>query len=207
VRVGCGAARITRGADGVHVTGTDGTTDRFDEVVLACHADDAMALLADSEGAEARALSAIRYSTNNVVLHRDPRFMPKRKHCWASWNYHSDGKGDEPAISLTYWMNLLQSIDPAYPVFVTLNPSEALPAESVFNSHVFHHPIFDNGAVAAQRALRAIQGERHTWFCGAHMRHGFHEDGLMSAMDVAERLGAPAPWVSVATAGLSAAAR
>ena len=92
-------------------------------------------------------------------------------------------------------MNLLQSIDEAYPVFVTLNPASSIPEENMFNRHVFHHPIFDTAAIAAQQQLRGLQGLRNVWYCGAHMRHGFHEDGLMSAMDVAARLGAPAPWV------------
>jgi len=195
VRLGCGATRVERLARGVRVTDQSGAVEAYDHVVFACHADEALALLADAGDAERSALSAIKYSRNVVVLHKDPRFMPKRRRCWASWNYHSDGKGEESAISLTYWMNLLQSIDEAYPVFVTLNPASEIPDENVFDSHVFHHPIFDTAAMTAQTRLRAMNGQRGTWFCGAHLRHGFHEDGLMSAMDVAEALGAPAPWL------------
>jgi len=196
VRVGCGVARVERLARGVRVTDATGAVEDYDHVVFACHADEALSLLPDAGDAERSALSAIKYSRNVVVLHKDPRFMPKRRRCWASWNYHSDGQGEEPAISLTYWMNLLQSIDEAYPVFVTLNPATPIPSENVFDAHVFHHPIFDTAAVAAQVRLKRMQGQRGTWFCGAHLRHGFHEDGLMSAMDVAERLGAPAPWLA-----------
>ena len=196
VRVASPIVGVERDARGATVRDAHGNAERYDQVVFACHADEALAMLAEPSDAERSALSAIKYSRNVVVLHKDPRFMPKRRRCWASWNYHSDGNGDEPAISLTYWMNMLQSIDEDYPVFVTLNPSSEIPDENVFDRHVFHHPIFDTAAVAAQGRLRAMQGQRGTWFCGAHLRHGFHEDGLMSAMDVAHALGAPAPWVA-----------
>ena len=195
VRLECGATGVQRVVRGVRVLDAKGGAEEFDHVIFACHADEALALLSDADEHEKSTLSAIKYSRNEVVLHKDPRFMPKRRRCWASWNYHSDGEGDEAAISLTYWMNLLQSIDEAYPLFVTLNPASSIPEENVFNRHVFHHPIFDTAAIAAQQRLRGLQGLRHVWYCGAHMRHGFHEDGLMSAMDVAARLGAPAPWV------------
>jgi predicted NAD/FAD-binding protein len=121
-------------------------------------------------------------------------FMPKRKDCWASWVYHSDGRGEEPAITVTYWMNLLQSIDHNYPLFVTLNPAQSIPREHVFDENVFMHPVFDTAALQAQSALKAMQGNRHTWFCGAHLGHGFHEDGLVSALNVAAGLGVTAPW-------------
>ena len=120
--------------------------------------------------------------------HKDlPAFMPKSRRCWASWVYHAeDSTLDRPAVSLTYWMNSLQGIEEKYPLFVTLNPSRTIAPEHVFDRHVFMHPVFDFGAFEAQAALRSMQGRRNTWFCGAHLGHGFHEDGLTSAIRVAE---------------------
>lgn len=200
VRLGCGAAQVWRDANGVTVRDTKGGTDRFDQVIFACHADEALALLGDPDTAEQKALSAIRYQRNLAVLHCDTRVMPKNRPCWASWVYHADGEGDEPKISVTYWMNSLQGIDQRYPLFVTLNPNREIADDCVFDRHVFDHPVFDFGALAAQQSLKQMQGARNTWFCGAHLGHGFHEDGLVSAMRVAEALGAPAPWTGLAAA-------
>ncbi len=196
VRTNCAAAEVRREGGSVLVKDIHSRLDRYDEVIFASHADETLDLLADAETAEREALGAIKYQQNRVILHKDPRFMPKRRACWASWIYHSQGLGEEPAIAVTYWMNLLQSIDSDYPLFVTLNPQSEIPSEHVFDEHLFDHPVFDTGAVAAQEKLKALQGVRNTWFCGAYMRHGFHEDGLVSAMDVAAELGATAPWLA-----------
>jgi hypothetical protein len=198
IRLGAGATRVTRDAEGVGVRDAQGNTERFDEVVFACHADEALAALSDPSPEERKALGAIRYQRNLAILHRDANVMPKNRPCWASWVYHADGDGDEPEISVTYWMNSLQGIDARYPLFVTLNPNREIAEADIFDRHVFDHPVFDFGAMAAQSALKKMQGERNTWFCGAHMGHGFHEDGLVSAMRVAEALGAPAPWTDAA---------
>jgi predicted NAD/FAD-binding protein len=194
----CGAARITRHGDAVEVRDTRGETRHFDQVVFACHADEALALLADPNDQERRALGSIRYQRNLAILHSDPRLMPRNKPCWASWVYHADGDGEEPEISVTYWMNSLQGIDERYPLFLTLNPNKEIAEDKIFDRHIFDHPVFDFGALAGQAALRQMQGVRNTWFCGAHLGHGFHEDGLVSAMRVAEALGAPAPWSEAA---------
>jgi predicted NAD/FAD-binding protein len=196
VRTNCGAMEVRRERSGVRVKDVQGNWDRYDEVVFASHADETLALLGDAETAEREALGAIRYQRNRVILHKDPRFMPRRKACWASWVYHAEGPGEEPAIAVTYWMNLLQGIDQDYPLFVTLNPQSEIPSDQIFDEHLFDHPVFDTAAIAAQEKLKAMQGVRNTWFCGAHMRHGFHEDGLVSAMDVAAKLGAAAPWLA-----------
>jgi len=116
--------------------------------------------------------------------------MPRRKRCWASWVYHSDGGGDDAAITLTYWMNRLQNIDRNYPLFVTLNPTHEIADEHVFDEHVFTHPVFDQAAVAAQARLEAMQGARNTWYCGAHLGYGFHEDGLVSGLKAANGVNA-----------------
>jgi uncharacterized protein len=193
---GVGAAWVERLATGGHVRDTTGNHATFDHIVFACHTDEALALLADPSDAERQALGAIRYQENIAILHKDPQFMPKRRRCWASWNYHAGAEGKEQLVTLTYWMNRLQSIDERYPLFVTLNPSSNIADEDVFDRTIFHHPVFDTGALLAQRSLAAMQGQRNTWYCGAYMRHGFHEDGLMSAIAVAEGLAAPIPWRS-----------
>jgi predicted NAD/FAD-binding protein len=194
VRLNCGAARVIRNAHGAVVTGTDGSQTAFDQVVFACHGDEALALLADADARERSALSAFRYQRNVAVLHRDSSVMPRAKNCWASWIYSSDGDMMEPKLSVTYWMNLLQGIPGDTPLFVTLNPKRPIAADKIFDSHEFFHPVFDHDALAAQDRVQAMQGSRNTWFCGAHLRHGFHEDGLASAVHVARLLGANTPW-------------
>jgi predicted NAD/FAD-binding protein len=155
-------------------------------------------MLADADAAERANLGAIRYQRNLAVLHKDPAFMPRNRRCWASWVYHAGHAAQDAGLCVTYWMNSLQAIDERYPLFVTLNPTRPIPDTHVFDRHAFDHPVFDFGALSAQVRLEAMQGRRHTWFCGAHLGHGFHEDGLVSAMRVAERLGSPAPWTGTA---------
>jgi predicted NAD/FAD-binding protein len=194
IRTGCRAARVTRFYGGVRVIDQRGRSENFDHVIFACHGDEALAALADAGQAEREALGAFRYQRNDMVLHKDTSVMPRRRRVWAAWNYRSDGEGEEAAVSVSYWMNRLQGIDPACPIFVTLNPARHIPVEHVFDRHVFDHPVFDLAAMAAQTRLQMMQGARNTWFCGAHLRHGFHEDGLWSAVNVATRLGATVPW-------------
>jgi predicted NAD/FAD-binding protein len=196
IRTSCGARRVVRGRGHVTICDACGNESRYDKVIFACHADEALATLADPSEQESRALRAIGYQRNIAILHKNASFMPRSRRCWASWVYHSDHPAaDEPAISLTYWMNSLQGIRENYPLFVTLNPSRAIAPEDVFDTHVFMHPVFDFAALEAQVVLRGMQGQRNTWFCGAHLGHGFHEDGLVSAMHVAAALGVPAPWL------------
>jgi len=195
IRTGCAAVQVTRSHGGAEVLDQHGNREHYDQVVLASHSNETLKLLADASWAERTALSAIGYQRNRVVLHSSPQFMPKRRRCWASWNYHSNGAGDETAISVTYWMNRLQSIDERCPLFVTLNPTHEIPADRIFDEHDFDHPVFDTKALAAQSQLKALQGVDNTWFCGAYMGHGFHEDGLVSAMNVATGLKAPIPWL------------
>jgi predicted NAD/FAD-binding protein len=194
VRAGSGVAAISRTRKGIRVRDVSGHEDMFDHVVLASHADESLHLLTDVTEEERATLGAIPYQKNRAVLHKDPQFMPKRRRCWASWVYHSDGTGREGAICVTYWMNRLQAIDERYPLFVTLNPTREIPAEMVFDEHVFQHPVFDRSALRAQEHLKAMQGTRNTWFCGAWLGHGFHEDGLVSAILVGEALDGFIPW-------------
>jgi predicted NAD/FAD-binding protein len=194
IRTNCGAAAITRRDGKVQIRDTQGETSIYDEVVLACHGNEALGLLQDVSNDERAALSPFRYQKNTAVLHRDTKVMPRRKRCWASWVYTSDGHSDDPRISVTYWMNSLQKIDPRHPLFVSLNPNREIPEHLVFDRHEFEHPVFDAAAIAAQPMVQALQGMRQTWFCGAHLRHGFHEDGLVSAVTVARLLGSAIPW-------------
>ncbi len=195
IRTGCAAVRVTRSRNGAQVRDEHGNCADFDHVVLASHANETLEILADSSWVERKALSEIGYQRNRVILHKNPQFMPRRRRCWASWNCYSDGSGDESEISVTYWMNRLQSIDERYPLFVTLNPTREIPADDIFDVHEFFHPVFDRAAVAAQSRLNGLQGTNNTWFCGAYTGHGFHEDGVVSAMRVAAGLRVSVPWL------------
>ena len=194
IRTNCGAAEITRTNSKVQIRDTQGGFETYDQLVMACHGNEALALLKDCAPAERAALSAFRYQKNIAVLHRDQGQMPKRKRCWASWVYTSDGDFMNPSISVTYWMNRLQGIDATRPLFVSLNPKTEIAPDLVFDRTEFDHPVFDAAAIASQTRIAALQGTNSTWFCGAHLRHGFHEDGLWSAVTVARRLGARVPW-------------
>jgi len=194
IRVGCGAAEVQRTAKGVMVHDTRGGTESFDHVVMAGHANDTLSLLKDADETEQDTLGAFRYQENRAVLHRDTSVMPRRLKCWASWVYHAEGSMEEARISVSYWMNHLQGIDGRFPLFVTLNPNRSFAPGEVFDEHVFHHPVFDATALRAQPRLMRLQGHRNVFYCGAHMRNGFHEDGLWSAVQVARSLGVPLPW-------------
>lgn len=174
------------------VTTQDGDAQTYDEVVIAAHADEALAMMDAPTDAERAVLGAFRYQKNTAYLHRDTTIMPRRKACWASWNYHADGTN---GVAVTYWMNRLQNIDERYPLFVTLNPAQPIAPERIFNVHPFTHPVFTNEAVAAQARIPEIQGKRGLWFCGAYQRNGFHEDGLWSAVRVAQMMGVRVPWL------------
>ncbi len=194
VRLGACVTAVHRDASGVEVVDADGRRERFDHVVIAAHAPDALAMLADADANEMDVLGACGYSANDVILHRDPRLMPKRKDAWAAWNFLREGTDATRKVAVTYWMNALQAIDPARPVFITLNPPFEPDPALVFGRYSYDHPQFDLAALEARDKLGTIQGRRRTWFCGAWTRHGFHEDGLVSGLNVAAALGASAPW-------------
>jgi predicted NAD/FAD-binding protein len=197
LRIGTPVTSIVRDRDGVLVIDASGAREWFDEVVLACHSDQALDLLVDASREERDVLSAIRYRANDVVLHRDDRLMPKRRAVWSAWNYLGSRKDPEAGsrdVAVTYWMNALQGIDPARPLFITLNPPIEPDPAKVFRRFSYAHPQFDAAALQAQRRVLSLQGRRRTWFCGAWTGHGFHEDGLSSGLDVAERLGGQVPW-------------
>jgi len=160
--------------------------------VMATHSDQALALLSDADDHERRSLKAIRYKPNEAVLHADASLMPTRRRCWAAWNYAEPAGAAADAISLTYWMNALQPIPMDDPLFVTLNPTRPIREHLVHDTVTFAHPQYDRAALAAQAEIAARNGARGTWFCGAWMRNGFHEDGYASALDVVRAIAAGA---------------
>lgn len=180
-----------QGQAGVMVD-TDAGSERFDEVVLACHADQALALLADPTPGERSVLGAIRTHANRAVLHTDASVMPTPRRAWAAWNYERAGAlaQEQAAVCLHYWINRLQPLPWRQPVIVSLNPARPIDETRVLGEWTYRHPVFDLAAIDAQRRLPQIQGRAHLWFCGAWTRYGFHEDGLSSALEVASMLGA-----------------
>ena len=171
---------------------TDLGEERFDDVVLACHSDQSLALLADALPAERAVLSAVRYHPNRAVLHTDASLLPRAPRAWAAWNYaRASASGDEQAgVCLHYLINRLQPLPWKQPVLVSLNPDPARPPDpaQVIASIDYSHPVFDLAATRAQQQLPGVQGMAGVWFCGAWTRYGFHEDGLVSALDVVRRL-------------------
>jgi predicted NAD/FAD-binding protein len=195
IEMNAAVAGIARHRHGVEIALRDGRRGRFDHCVVAAHADAALGMLADPSLEERRLLGAFAFQPNRAILHRDPALMPRRRACWASWNYIADGALDGGvSVFVTYWLNRLQNLDPATPLFLSLNASRRPRDEAVIAEFTYDHPQFDAAAIAAQVALHRIQGARNTWFCGAWTGYGFHEDGLRSGMAVAAALGVEAPW-------------
>jgi predicted NAD/FAD-binding protein len=195
VRLNTAATQVRRTADGVIVRDSRGFEEHFDQVIIASHAPDALAILQTPDPEEQALLLAIRYAPNRAWLHRDTRLMPSRESAWGSWNYvtDSDGKTD-PYV--TYWMNNLQGIDAARPLFVSLNGPAPDPALT-FGSFDYDHPQFDTAALAAQRRFGRIQGRGGVWYAGAWLGYGFHEDGVTSGVKAALALGGKVPWTFV----------
>ncbi|ABC21527.1 NAD(P)/FAD-dependent oxidoreductase [Rhodospirillum rubrum] len=194
-RLGIGARRIFRDAQGVRIEATDGGITRHDHVLIATHADQALAMLGDPSAEEARLLGPFAYQANDVWLHQDDTLMPRRRRAWAAWNALTDRRSPDSPPTVTYWMNRLQGLDPAHPVFITLNPSHAPAADSVLGRYAYDHPLFTLATIAAQKELWRLQGVQRTWFCGSYFGAGFHEDALQSGLLAAERLGGVRrPW-------------
>jgi len=187
IRLNCPVQRVERQADGVTVISSAGS-EFFDEVVFACHSDQALRLLAAPSLREREILGALRYADNDVVLHTDTRLLPSRKLAWASWNYRLGGQLEQPA-ALTYNMNILQGIEAPQTFCVSLNQTAAIDPTRILARHTYAHPQYSLAATAAQQRWNEISGLQHTHFCGAYWASGFHEDGVVSALRVAESFG------------------
>ncbi|SNS93751.1 NAD(P)/FAD-dependent oxidoreductase [Tropicimonas sediminicola] len=188
IRLATSVAGVRRQFERVELRCEGGDWESFDEVVFATHSDDTLRLLTDAAPAERSALSAIAYQPNEVILHADPSVMPRRRRCWSAWNYAETRERDTDRIDLTYWMNALQPIPADDPLFVTLNSTRPIREDLIHDQTVLRHPVYDLGAFAAQKELAERNGTNRTWFCGAWMKNGFHEDGLASAAEVAEAI-------------------
>src|SRR5579875_175613 len=186
-RPGCPVHALHRDAAGVEVKHAAGR-ERFDHAVLACHSDQALAMLADASEAERAVLGAIPYQENDVVLHTDARLLPRKRKAWAAWNAAIPREAGA-ACTVSYCMNLLQGLDAPEPFVVTLNRTGAIDRAKILRRMRYHHPVYTHAAVAAQRRKAEIQGVRRTWFAGAYWGFGFHEDGMRSGVDVAHALG------------------
>ncbi|MBL8655148.1 MAG: FAD-dependent oxidoreductase [Alphaproteobacteria bacterium] len=189
-----GAVQLRVEADGgVKVRDAAGGLRRHDRVLLACHADEALALIENPTAAERDILGSFAFQPNLAILHQDEGLMPKRKLAWASWNYLAESGGNAH-VSVTYWMNKLQNLDRDVPLFVSLNPIRAPRPETVLAGFEYMHPAFDTATLKAQARLHEIQNKRGLLFAGAWSGYGFHEDGLRSGLDAAEMLGVRRPW-------------
>lgn len=188
--------QVVRDDDGVLLTAA-GASERFDQVIFACHADTTRAILADPDGDETAILSAFDFQPNRAILHTDAALMPKRRSVWSSWNYQADRAVlSDQRVAVTYWMNRLQNIAGDTEYFVSLNPLAEPAADKVIAEIDYDHPIFNGDAITAQGRLQEIQGRRGAWYAGAWCGYGFHEDGLKASTRVAEGLGVSAPWLA-----------
>ncbi len=191
-RLEAGVVSVRRDRAGAWLRSASGV-ERYDAIVIATHANDALALLEDPSAEERRLLGAFRYTKNFAVLHTDAALMPRRSGLWASWNYVGDNPDGGCIVS--YWMNRLQRIASREQIFLTLNPRMLPREENVLYQTVYEHPLFDAAAIRAQEQIWSLQGVRNTWYCGAHFGAGFHEDGLQAGLAVAEQLGGVRrPW-------------
>jgi predicted NAD/FAD-binding protein len=181
--------RIERDAAGVNVV-TDSGAERFDKVVLATHSDESLALLGEPSNTERQVLGAIRYQANRAVLHTDASVLPSQKLAWAAWNYEraQDAGHESTRVCLHYLLNMLQPLPFSQPVLVSLNPVRDIARTHIMGEFDYAHPVFDLAAIRAQRDVPALQGQFHTYFCGAWTGYGFHEDGLKSGLHAASLL-------------------
>lgn len=207
IRLACPVAGITRDEQGLTVLHAAGA-ERFDQVVMACHSDQALKILgATASHGQREVLSAIRYQPNRALLHTDPALLPRNPKLWSAWNYFAgNGTPGEQPVGVSYLINRLQPLPFETPVVVTLNPAREPDPAKVIAAFDYEHPIFDAAAIAAQQDLAAVQGEGGIWLAGAWGSYGFHEDGLKSALRVANGLGAEAPWQGASAAAARAAA-
>jgi hypothetical protein len=184
IRLGAPVGAVRRANNGVTIKAQGSEWEAFDEVIFATHSDDSLAMLDDPTNFEKNMLGAVKYQPNKIVLHSDVSIMPKRKSVWSSWVYSEDANKQSDRIDLTYWMNKLQPWLQDDPLFVTLNTTREIDPDLIWDEVTLRHPVYDLQALAAQKSVVTVNGSNRTWFCGAWMKNGFHEDGIGSAMDV-----------------------
>jgi len=189
VRLGCPVDGVRRTGDAVEIRADGGEWERFDEVIFATHSDVTLKLLSDASEHERQSLGAIRFQPNDVVLHSDPSVMPRSRKVWSSWCYAEGAQKSEDRIDLSYWMNSLQPWLKSDELIVTLNSTRPIREDLIWDQATFQHPVFDGAALRGQQQVAALNGTNRTWFCGAWMKNGFHEDGISSAIDVVEAIG------------------
>jgi predicted NAD/FAD-binding protein len=197
VHLGNAVVRVERSPRDVAIRFADGARAVFDNVIFACHADEALAMLADPTPDERRLLGAFRYQENVAALHTDPAPMPRERRAWASWNYRLDGS----AATTTYWMNSLQRVSDRRDYFVSINDPGLIDPRRVLKTIGFHHPVFTLDAIDAQRelpSLNEVSSGQRAYFCGSYFRYGFHEDALSSALAVCRALGRESAWAEAA---------
>jgi len=195
IRLNCGVRSVARKNGTILVEDEKGNKESFEQVIFACHSDQAVDILSDASASEKEILGNFKYQGNKMILHTDEKFLPKNKKCWSSWVYLSEEKNDKSGnVCLSYWMNNLQNLGTITPVIVTLNPYKMPDKEKIIDEYIFEHPVFDKAAINAQAKISEIQGKNNTWFCGAYQRYGFHEDGVLSAVNLVRNLGATTPW-------------
>ncbi|UCH22050.1 MAG: FAD-dependent oxidoreductase [Deltaproteobacteria bacterium] len=188
IRLNCPITSVRRYADHVEVTPKTGDTDRYDQVVIATHSDQALAILPDASDAERNILGVIPYQENQAVLHSDESVLPSKQAAWASWNYHIPNK-ELGRVAVTYDMNILQSLEAPVEFCVSLNLPEAVDASKVYQKMVYHHPVYNPESLTARLHHSEINGVNRTYFCGAYWGYGFHEDGVNSALEVCKHFG------------------
>ena len=184
--------KISKSKEGIRVHYQDGIK-TFDKVILACHADQSSEILIENFSEEANLLKDFKYQKNTSILHSDINFMPKRKSVWSSWNYITE-TGNSGNLSITYWMNELQGINSSMPILLSLNPKILPNPDLIYGQYSYSHPILDNNAINIQKKLSSIQGKNNLWFCGAWTGFGFHEDGVKSAVEIANSHNIDLPW-------------
>ena len=184
--------KISKSKEGIRVHYQDGIK-TFDKVILACHADQSSEILIENFSEEANLLKDFKYQKNTSILHSDINFMPKRKSVWSSWNYITETR-NSGSLSITYWMNELQGINSSKPILLSLNPKILPNPDLIYGQYSYSHPILDNNAINIQKKLSSIQGKNNLWFCGAWTGFGFHEDGVKSAVEIANSHNIDLPW-------------
>jgi predicted NAD/FAD-binding protein len=184
MRLGTPVEAVRREQDAVKTKARGSDWEGFDEVIFATHSDDSLSMIADPTATESSLLGAVKYQPNRIVLHSDESIMPKRKSVWSSWVYSEDKDKASDRIDLTYWMNKLQPWLKQDHLFVTLNTTRDIDPDLIWDEVTLRHPVYDLAALQAQKTLPSVNGTNRTWFCGAWMKNGFHEDGIGSAMDV-----------------------